>query len=74
MRAILINRSGFRKCIEVRERTPVISVPEGLNTVSIYEFGSPEARDINLDIREFRFVREFDDEFDNHILIYKEMP
>lgn len=73
VRAILIRRDGFRKCVDVREKTPVISVPDGLDTVSIYEFGDPRAKEINLSIREFRYEREYRDEFDNNVLIYKEM-
>ena len=73
MRAILIRRDGFRKCVEVRDKTPVVSVPDGMDTVSIYEFGDPRAKEINLSIREFRYEREYRDEFDNNILIYKEI-
>lgn len=73
MRAILIRRDGFRKCVEVRDKTPVVSVPDGMDTVSIYEFGDPRAKEINFSIREFRYEREYRDEFDNNILIYKEM-
>ena len=73
MRAILIRRDGFRKCVEVRDKMPVVSVPDGMDTVSIYEFGDLRAKEINFSIREFRYEREYRDEFDNNILIYKEM-
>ena len=73
MRAILIRRDGFRKCVEVREKTPVVSVPDGMDTVSIYEMGDPRVKDINIDIIEFIYDREYRDEFDNNVLIYKEM-
>lgn len=73
MRAILIRRDGFRKCVEVREKTPVVSVPDSIDTVSIYEMGDLRAKEINLSIREFRYEREYRDELDNNVLIYREM-
>jgi len=72
MRAILINRDGFRKCIEVARVTPLISIPKGFDTVSMCEY-DPATVDISSYISEFRFIREYEDEFENHILIYKEL-
>lgn len=74
MRAILIKRDGFRKVIDVRQRVPVISIAGGMHDASVMSLEDVRIEDLKLDIIEYRFVREYDDEFENHVLIYKETP
>ena len=71
MRAILIRRDGFRKSIDIARRRPVISMI-GADALDIRPYDE-SVEDLNISTTEFRFEREYEDEFSNHILIYKEM-
>ena len=71
MRAILIRRDGFRKSIDIVRRRPVISMI-GADALDIRPYDE-SVEDLNVSTTKFRFEREYEDEFGNHILIYKEM-
>ena len=71
MRAILIRRDGFRKSIDIARRRPVISMI-GADALDIRPYDE-SVEDLNVSTTKFRFEREYEDEFGNHILIYKEM-
>ena len=72
MRAILIKRDGFRKSIEITRRMPVILMM-GADALDIRPYDE-SVKDLKISTTEFRFEREYEYEFGNHILIYKEMP
>lgn len=72
MRAILIRRDGFRKSIDIVRIRPVISMI-GADALDVRPYSEEIMKDLEISKVKFRFVREYDDEFGNHILIYKEM-
>lgn len=72
VRAILIRIDGFRKSIDIARRMPVISMM-GAGALDIRPYDE-SVKDLKISTTEFRFEREYEDEFGNHILIYKEMP
>lgn len=71
VRAILIRRDGFRKSIDIARRMPVISMM-GADALDIRPYDE-SVKDLKISTTEFRFEREYEDEFGNQILIYKEM-
>ena len=71
VRAILIRRDGFRKSIDIARRLPVVSMI-GADALDIRPYDE-SVKYLNISTTEFRFEREYEDEFSNHILIYKEM-
>lgn len=71
VRAILIRRDEFRKSIDIARRMPVISMM-GADALDIRPYDE-SVKDLKISTTEFRSEREYEDEFGNHILIYKEM-
>ena len=73
MKAILIKKDGFRKSIEVEDKRPVITFFD-MPLFSAYGIDAGSAINLNKYTTEYYYVRDYQDEFDEHILIYEEAP
>lgn len=71
MRAVLINKAGFHKRINVAKKVASFRQvhPDSMNLVSLDEIDDTR---FHLPIIEFDFDREYIDEWGETILIYKE--
>lgn len=73
MKAVIIQSDGFRKYIDVDKKSQVLY---GLHPIAV-EIFALEKRPITdlIDVHKvaYEFIREYEDEFDNKILIYREM-
>lgn len=73
MKAVLINNNGFRKYIELQKKTDLVSLFNN-DHVNVRPLSKELLENMAVPITTYEFVREYFDEFDNIVLIYREIP
>lgn len=73
MKAVIIKRDGFRKYITVEKKVYEFCTIDSAE-ICLYPYGSKaweKHMSKEIPIRRYVFEREYNDEFDNRVLIYK---
>ena len=73
MKAVIIKNDGFRKYIDIQKRVPMLSTV-GMSSVNIYPLDQETLKDIEVPITTYQFNREYEDDFNNLVLVYLETP
>jgi len=73
MKAVIINEDGFRRYVQVQRKSPAFfTFANHFDLKAAHEEWTKELREHPLPITQYDLDREYLDEFDETVLIYKE--